>query len=120
MNQSGHINAALQARLDAGAQRTLEAVSCGRLILMEAPSSAYPRGMLALGKRVSNLKRRRPSMLPLMSSFFLSFRQAEAISPLANIKRPLRVATVLRALACVRRIRLKRPSIRVGGFPPHT
>jgi hypothetical protein len=30
------------------------------LILIEAPSSAYRRGMLALGKRLNNLKRRRP------------------------------------------------------------
>jgi hypothetical protein len=44
-------NAGRQARLEAGAQQTLEAVTCTRLILIEAPSSAYHRGMLALGKR---------------------------------------------------------------------
>jgi hypothetical protein len=46
-------NAALQAPLEGGArhERTLEAVACKRLILIEAPSSAYPRGMLALGKQ---------------------------------------------------------------------
>jgi hypothetical protein len=32
-------------------ERTLEAVSCQALILIEAPSSAYRRGMLALGKQ---------------------------------------------------------------------
>ena len=43
-------NASLQLLPEAGAQRTLEAVSCKALILIEAPSSAYRRGMLALGK----------------------------------------------------------------------
>jgi hypothetical protein len=44
-------NAGHQARREAGArdERTLEAVACTPLILIEAPSSAYPRGMLALG-----------------------------------------------------------------------
>ena len=46
-------NAAAQARLKAGAQRTLEAVACTRLILIEVPSSAYRRGMLALGTQPS-------------------------------------------------------------------
>src|SRR5205809_7964803 len=41
-------NATRQARLKAGAQRTLEAVACTRLILIEAPSSAYHGGMLSL------------------------------------------------------------------------
>jgi hypothetical protein len=33
------------------------------LILIEAPSSAYRRGMLALGKRLNHLKRRRPQAI---------------------------------------------------------
>ena len=44
-------NAPLQARWEAGAQRTLAGVGWTRLILIEAPSSAYRRGMLALGKQ---------------------------------------------------------------------
>jgi hypothetical protein len=44
-------NASLQLLPEAGVQRTLEAVSCKALILIEAPSPAYRRGMLALGKR---------------------------------------------------------------------
>jgi hypothetical protein len=51
---------------------------------------------------------------------FLSALRAEAIWPLAPTKRPLRAATVLRALEGVRRIRLTRPSLRVGLFPPNT
>src|SRR5262245_7109682 len=43
-------NAAAQPRLAAGAQRTLEGVSCSRLILIEAPSSAYLGGMLVVGE----------------------------------------------------------------------
>jgi len=45
-------NAAPQLLPEAGArdERTLEAVGCRRLILIEAPSSAYHRGMLTLGK----------------------------------------------------------------------
>jgi hypothetical protein len=43
-------NASFQLLPEAGAERTLEAVSCKALILMEAPSSAYHGGMLALGK----------------------------------------------------------------------
>src|SRR5260370_13996613 len=39
-------NASLQLLPKAGAQRTLEAVGCKALILIEAPSSAYRRGML--------------------------------------------------------------------------
>jgi hypothetical protein len=41
-----HIHARFQARREAGAQRTLYAVACTPLILIEAPSSAYPGGML--------------------------------------------------------------------------
>jgi hypothetical protein len=44
-------NAGHQARREAAAQRRLYAVACMPLILIEAPSSAYHRGMLALGKR---------------------------------------------------------------------
>jgi hypothetical protein len=45
-------NATRQARLKAGArdERALEAVACTRLILIEAPSSAYHRGMLRRAK----------------------------------------------------------------------
>jgi hypothetical protein len=48
-------NATLQVREIAGArhERTLFPVTCKRLILIEAPSSAYHRGMLALGKQPS-------------------------------------------------------------------
>ena len=51
-----HSNATLQARLAAGArhERTLLAVACTRLILIEAPSSAYPDGMLILRKIVTS------------------------------------------------------------------
>jgi transposase len=42
-------NAAAQPRLKAGAQPTLEGDGCSRLILIEAPSSAYPGGMLRVG-----------------------------------------------------------------------
>jgi hypothetical protein len=44
-----HINARFQARREAEAQRTLYAVACTPLILIEAPSSAYPGGMLRVG-----------------------------------------------------------------------
>jgi hypothetical protein len=37
-----HINARFQPRLEAEAQRTLAGVACKPLILIEAPSSAYP------------------------------------------------------------------------------
>jgi hypothetical protein len=33
------------------------------LILIEVPPSAYRRGMLALGERLNNLKRRRPQAI---------------------------------------------------------
>jgi hypothetical protein len=58
-----HPNARFQARLKARArdERTLEGVGCTPLILMEAPTSAYPRGMLALGKPPK--ERRRPQAL---------------------------------------------------------
>jgi hypothetical protein len=39
-------NASLRLLPEAGAQRTLEAVSCKALILIEAPSPADHRGML--------------------------------------------------------------------------
>jgi len=44
-------NATLQARLEAGArhERTLEAVACTGLILMEVPSSADRRGTAGVG-----------------------------------------------------------------------
>jgi hypothetical protein len=46
-------NAWPELRLEAGAryERTLEAVRSRPLILLEAPSSAYPRGMLSLGNK---------------------------------------------------------------------
>jgi hypothetical protein len=43
-------NAGAHLLPEAGAQRTLEAVGCRRLILIEAPSSTDPRGRLVLGK----------------------------------------------------------------------
>jgi hypothetical protein len=43
-------NARRQAWLEAGAQRTLEAVTCTPMILIEAPSPADHRGMLRVGK----------------------------------------------------------------------
>src|SRR5262249_3343741 len=42
-------NAARQPRPEAGAERTLEGVGWTRLILIEAPSPAYHRGMLRAG-----------------------------------------------------------------------
>jgi transposase len=39
-----------QARLEAEAQRTLEGVGCRPMIMIEASPSAYPSGMLAVGK----------------------------------------------------------------------
>jgi hypothetical protein len=46
-------NATRQARREADAteKRTLYAVACTRLILIEAPSSAYPRGRLVVGNK---------------------------------------------------------------------
>jgi hypothetical protein len=75
------------------------------LILIEVPSSAYPRGMLALGKHRKQAEEEETFYVSADVKLFLS---------------SLRAATMLRALACVRRIRLKPPSIRVGLFPPHT
>lgn len=46
-------NATLQARREAGAQRTLYAVACKRLIMYEASPSAYPGGMLVVEKRLT-------------------------------------------------------------------
>jgi hypothetical protein len=43
-------NAGAHLLPEAGAQRTLEAVRCSALIMIEASPSAYPSGMLALGK----------------------------------------------------------------------
>jgi hypothetical protein len=43
-------NAAPQPRLEAGAKRRLEGVGCRRLIMIEASPSAYPSGMLVVGK----------------------------------------------------------------------
>src|SRR5439155_19322563 len=54
-------NAAPQARLEAAAERRLEGVGCRRLILIEAPSSTYHRGMLVVRKVPK--KRRRPHAL---------------------------------------------------------
>src|SRR5690349_19059890 len=51
-------NAAAQPCPEAGAQRALEGIGCSRLILIEAPSSTYHRGMLVVGKIPK--KRRRP------------------------------------------------------------
>ena len=47
-------NAAPQPRPEAAAQRTLEAVGCRRLIMIEASPSAYHDGMLTLGKTTSS------------------------------------------------------------------
>jgi hypothetical protein len=47
---TGPSNARCQQRLEAGAERTLEGVGCTPLILNEAPSSAYLRGMLVVGE----------------------------------------------------------------------
>jgi hypothetical protein len=52
-------NATRQAQRAAGAQRTLYAVACTRLILIEAPSSAYHGGRL----RVGNITRSRGGVL---------------------------------------------------------
>jgi hypothetical protein len=51
-------NAGAHLLPEAGAERTLEAVRCSALILIEAPSSAYPSGMLVVGTVTK--KRRRP------------------------------------------------------------
>jgi hypothetical protein len=103
---ANHINASHEPLPEAGAghERTLEAVRYSALILIEAPSSAYRRGLLALGKD-------KPP------------HEEETFYVGADVKlflSSLRAATVLRALECVRRIRLKPPSIRVGLFPPNT
>jgi hypothetical protein len=42
-------NARGEPRPKAEAKRTLYAVGCTPMILIEAPSSAYPRGMLRVG-----------------------------------------------------------------------
>jgi hypothetical protein len=39
-----------QARREAGAERTLYAVACTRVIMYEASPSAYPSGMLVVEK----------------------------------------------------------------------
>jgi hypothetical protein len=59
--RQARLEAGAQRTLEAGAQRTLEAVACTRMILMEAPSSAYPGGMLAVGTVTK--KRRRPQAI---------------------------------------------------------
>jgi hypothetical protein len=51
-------NARFQPLLEAGAERTLEAVGCTPLILIEAPSPAYHRGMLRAGDYHSRVRRR--------------------------------------------------------------
>src|SRR5262249_59791442 len=53
---------AAQARQTAGArhERTLAAVACKPLIMIEASPAAYPGGMLALGKSHSRTRRRPP------------------------------------------------------------
>jgi hypothetical protein len=43
----------MSARLEAGAQRTLEAVACSVLIRMEAPASAYRRGTAGVGLKLA-------------------------------------------------------------------
>ncbi len=59
-NPSTHANAAHQVREIAGAryERTLFPVTCMRLILIEAPSPAYRRGMLRVAKPVEQTRRR--------------------------------------------------------------
>jgi hypothetical protein len=47
-------NARFQPHLEAGAQRTLEAVACTPLVMIEASPSAYRGGMLALGKALTH------------------------------------------------------------------
>src|SRR4030095_8473347 len=54
-------NAAPQPHPEAAAERRLEGVGCRRLILIEAPSSTYHRGMLVVRKVPK--KRRRPHAL---------------------------------------------------------
>jgi hypothetical protein len=51
LDSGRHLNARRQLLPEAAAQRTLSAVACMPLILIEVPSSAYRRGMLALGKQ---------------------------------------------------------------------
>jgi hypothetical protein len=43
-------NAGAHLPPEAGAQRTLEAVRCSAVIMIEASPTAYPGGMLAVGK----------------------------------------------------------------------
>jgi hypothetical protein len=69
--------------------------------------------MLALGKQPKEAEE--TFYVAADVKLFLSSLQAGVISPLEHTKRPLRAATMLRALECVRLIRLKQPSIRVGG-----
>jgi len=52
-------NAGHQARREAGAPRTLEAVRCKPLIMIEASPAAYYDGMLTLGN-TTKLPRRPP------------------------------------------------------------
>jgi hypothetical protein len=85
---------------------------------MEAPSSAYPRGMLALGTPPS--EEEETFYVGADVKLFLPSLRAAVISALKHPKRSLRAAAVPRALACVRLIRLKPPSIRVGLLPPNT
>jgi hypothetical protein len=62
-------NAAAQPRLEAGAQRTLEGVGGTPLILIEVPSSAYRRGMLALGKQPREAEETSGDFTPSRTSF---------------------------------------------------
>jgi hypothetical protein len=75
--------------------------------------------MLAMGKKLLT-NEEETFYVGADVKLFLSSLRAEAISPFEHTKRSLRAATVLRALACVRLIRLKPPSIRVGLLPPNT
>src|SRR5215510_4569364 len=71
------LNAAAQPCLEAGArdERTLEAVRCRPLILIEAPSSTYHHGMLVVGKIPK--KRRRPhAILYEATPILLRYRSA--------------------------------------------
>jgi hypothetical protein len=65
-------NATRQAYPEAGAQRTLKGVACTRLILIEAPSSIYHRGMWVLGQK--HTERRRPGVSHHLHEAFLGMR----------------------------------------------
>src|SRR5207248_8705194 len=60
---------------EAVAQRTLYAVACTRLILIEAPSSTYHRGMLVV-RKVPKKRRRPHALLHHTASILLRHRPA--------------------------------------------